>query len=263
MKITIIGGGNIGGATARGIAESGVTTPENITVTAASEVTLEKIKSFNPNIQTSTDNISAVKDADIIILAIKPWKTEEVINQIKPYLDYSYQSVASIVAAYNFDALTSMLDNGSRILPTLYRIIPNTAISLSESVTFIAAERSSETQTEAVKNLFVPTGLTFVIPESMMSAGTSLASCGIAFALKYLDASIEAGVESGFTQNEARDIVIKTMRGALKLLETNNTMPQTEIDKVTTPGGLTLKGLEAMRNAGFTEAIKAGIKKSR
>ncbi|MFR9604685.1 MAG: pyrroline-5-carboxylate reductase dimerization domain-containing protein, partial [Rikenellaceae bacterium] len=102
-----------------------------------------------------------------------------------------------------------------------------------------------------------------VITEAQMTPLTSLSSCGIAFAYKYIDASIEGGVEVGIDQDLARRVVLQTVRGALMMLETNGTMPQTEIDKVTTKGGITLKGLEAMAREGFTNAVKVGVKESR
>ena len=95
-----------------------------------------------------------------------------------------------------------------------------------------------------------------------MAAGTSLASCGIAYALKYLDAAIKGGERIGFGTEEARRIVLNTMKGAIALLDTNGTMPQTEIDKVTTPGGYTFKGLTAMEENGFSEAVMQGLLKS-
>ena len=152
-----------------------------------------------------------------------------------------------------------MLDNGKDVRPALLRLIPNTAISLRESVTFIASDGASESQLNAVVTLFKELGQTVVVSEAMMAAGTSLASCGIAFALKYLGDSIKGGVELGFDETQSREIVMQTMRGALALLQANGTMPQTEIDKVTTPGGMTLRGLAAMEESGFTEAVKAGL----
>ena len=156
-----------------------------------------------------------------------------------------------------------VFDNGSGIAPVLYRIIPNTAISLGRSVTFIAHSGATGEQLNAVVAMFDQLGRTFVVTEEMMTAGTSLASCGIAFALKYIDASIRGGVELGFSAAESREVVMQTMRGALALLECNDTMPQQEIDKVTTPGGITLKGLEAMTRDGFEGAVRAGLLESR
>lgn len=263
MKIAIIGGGNMGGAIAKGIAAGSLVPAANLTVTAHTQKTLDKIKGFDAAITTTLDNRSAVKEADLIIIAVKPWLLEEVVVGFRDLLDYSRQAIASVVAGVSFEQLKTMLDNGSGVVPVMYRIIPNTAISLGESVTFIAAEGASDDQLKFVVSLFDELGQTIVVDESMMVAGTSLASCGIAFALKYLDASIQGGVELGFTPEESRAIVMQTMRGALEMMKHNQTMPQTEIDKVTTPGGITLKGLAAMEEAGFVPAVKAGLFKSR
>ncbi len=263
MKITIIGGGNMGGAIAVGTAAGGRIAPDGITVTAKTEKTLEKIRCADARIRTTTDNREAVRGADLIVVAVKPWLAEEVIASFRDLLDYRRQAVASVVAGLSFDRLEAMLDNSSGISPAMFRIIPNTAVSLGESVTFIAARGASETLLAEVVSLFDELGRTFVVEEAMMAAGTSLASCGIAFALKYLDAAIRGGQALGFDEKEARRIVMQTMQGALSLLERNGTMPRTEIDKVTTPGGLTLKGLDAMNEKGFDEAVFAGLDRSR
>lgn len=263
MKITIIGAGNMGGAIALGIAGGTVVSAENITVTARTEATLSKVTSKNNKINTCVSNTEAVKGADLIFLAIKPWQLSDVIAEIKPFIDYSRCAVASVVAGVNFQQLTEMFDNGDSKIPLLYRVIPNTGISLGQSVTFISENGATKEQCDFLKSLFNELGITIFVTEQMLTAGTSLASCGIAFALKFLDSSIKAGVSDGFSEEEAREVVLQTMGGALELLKTNNTMPQTEIDKVTTPGGLTLRGLSAMTENGFENAVMEGVKKSR
>lgn len=263
MKITIIGAGNMGGAIALGLSKGTIVMPEDITVTAKTEKTLSKIVDKNSKIKVTTSNSEAVIGADIVFIAVKPWQLEDVVEEIKSFLDYSKCAVASIVAGVSFEKLAEMFDKGDSVVPVVYRIIPNTAISLGQSVTFIAEKGASEADCALFKKMFDELGETIFVNEKMMAAGTSLASCGIAFAFKYLDASICAGVSDGFSENEARKIVIQTMSGALELLKYNNTMPQTEIDRVTTPGGLTLKGLEAMSDAGFEKAVMNGVKKSR
>ncbi len=259
MRIAIIGGGNMGGAIAKGIAAGSFVPASDLMVTAHTQRTLDKIKGYDPAIGTTLNNRVAVRGADLVILAVKPWLLETVAEEIRGELDYGKQAIASVVAGCSFEGLARMLDNGSGVVPVMYRIIPNTAISLGESVTFIAEQGATEAQLNELVSIFSELGQTIVVKESMMGAGTSLASCGIAFALKYLDASIQGGVELGFTPNESRSIVMQTMRGALEMMLQNGTMPQTEIDKVTTPGGMTLRGLSAMEENGFTEAVKAGL----
>ena len=101
-----------------------------------------------------------------------------------------------------------------------------------------------------------------LIEESAMAAATSLASCGIAYALRYVRAAMEGGVELGIRADEAKRIVMQTLRGAVDVLEANNSHPEAEIDRVTTPGGLTIKGLNAMEAAGFTHSVIEGLRAS-
>ena len=259
MKIAIIGGGNMGGAIAKGIAAGSLVPASDLTVTAHTQQTLDKIKGYDPAIRTTLDNREAVQGADLVVLAVKPWLLEEVVKEIRGGLDYRKQAVASVIGRSSFEELGKLLDNGSGVMPVMYRIIPNTAISLGESVTFIAEQGAPKERLDELVSIFSELGQTVVVKEPMMGPGTSLASCGIAFALKYLDASSQGGVELGFAPEEARAVVMQTMRGALEMMNLNGTMPQTEIDKVTTPGGMTLRGLAAMEESGFTEAVKAGL----
>ncbi|MFI3322509.1 MAG: pyrroline-5-carboxylate reductase dimerization domain-containing protein [Rikenellaceae bacterium] len=263
MKIAVLGAGNIGGAIAVGVIKKGVVRGRNVTVTARTIDTLLSIESRVPSIRCTTDNIGAIKGADYIFLAVKPWILPSVVEQIKDFVDYSSQSIVSVVAGVDFNALTAMLDNGKGVKPTIYRVIPNTAISLAKSVTYISCCRATDANLEGLKRILEPLGQNFIIDESLMVAGTSLASCGIAFALKYIDASIKGGVELGFSEQDSRDMVMATMEGALELLRKNMTLPQQEIDKVTTEGGLTFKGLEAMSSGGFETSVIDGLKKSR
>ncbi|MFQ8826161.1 MAG: pyrroline-5-carboxylate reductase family protein [Alistipes sp.] len=206
MKITIIGGGNMGGAIAGGLAAGNMIAAGDITVTARTARTLDRIKECNSAIVTMSDNRAAVEDADLVLFAVKPWLLE-IAAGVRDVLDYRRQQVASVVAGVSFERLTEMLDNGSGIAPVLYRIIPNTAISLGRSVTFIAHSGATGEQLNAVVAMFDQLGRTFVVTEEMMTAGTSLASCGIAFALKYIDASIRGGVELGFSEAESREVM--------------------------------------------------------
>lgn len=253
----------MGGAIARGLASGKLVRAENIMVSDPDAVKLDELKRSAPGIRTVTDNAEAVIGADIVIIAVKPWLLADVLGRIAPSMDYTVQAIASVVAGVDCDSIKKMADNGSGIDPVVFRIIPNTAISICKSVTFIAQSGAGGELIEKVKDIFSETGSVFIVSEDMLQAGTSLASCGIAFALKYIDSSISGGVQLGFSVSESRDIVLRTMKGAVALLEQNGTMPQIEIDKVTTPGGITLKGLEAMREAGFENAVLEGLLKSR
>jgi pyrroline-5-carboxylate reductase len=146
--------------------------------------------------------------------------------------------------------------------PTLCRVMPNTAIALGSSMTFISTKYSTREKDDALVRLFSIMGKTMLIPEILMPAATSLASCGIAFAMRYVRAAMEGGVELGFRPHEAQEIVCQTLQGAIDLLSQEGAHPEAEIDKVTTPGGLTIKGLNAMEECGFTHSVQQGLRAS-
>ncbi|MBO7189554.1 MAG: pyrroline-5-carboxylate reductase [Alistipes sp.] len=262
MKIAIIGAGNMGGAVARGLAKGSIIPTSNIYVSNPSQPKLEALKSEFAEINTSTSNCEVASVADIVVLAVKPWKVTEVINEIKPYLDYSRQAIASMVGGLSIAQLSEWLNKGDGVLPATYAIIPNTAIATMSSMTFISSTRSTAQKDEQLLDIFRELGDAMLIDEGVMPAATSLASCGIAYALRYIRAAMEGGVELGFRADDAKHIVMQTLRGAVDILEANNTHPEVEIDRVTTPGGLTIKGLNAMEATGFTHSVIEGLRAS-
>ena len=262
MKIAIIGAGNMGGAVARGLAQGSVVKRSDIYVSNPSTPKLEALKSDYPEINVTTNNREVAAAADIIILAVKPWKVEEVLREITPHVDYARQAVASMVGGLGIAQLSEWLDKGDGVLPATYLIIPNTAIATMSSMTFIASARSTAEQDAHLLKIFNELGEAMLVEESLIPAGTSLASCGIAYALRYIRAAMEGGVELGFRADDAKRIVMQTLRGAADILAANGSHPESEIDRVTTPGGLTIKGLNAMEAAGFTTSVIEGLKAS-
>lgn len=268
MKITIIGAGSIGGAIARGLAKGNMLKASDITCTAQSQETLDKMGRANPDFVLTLNNTEAVKGADIIIIAVKPWRVEEVLDQIKNILDYDKQIIVSVAAGVTFELLNTYLTqkmdlDDCLVTPTIFRIMPNTAIEVLSSMTFVAARNASQEQVGLVLDIFNELGNAMLVEERLMGAGTALASSGIAFALRYIRAAIEGGVELGFYPKQAQEIVVHTVKGAVELLLENKSNPEMEIDKVTTPGGITIKGLNEMEMSGFTSSVIRGLKASK
>lgn len=248
----------MGGAMAEGFVSCGMFRPTDITVSARHETTLERFKALGQNV--TTDNRQAVAGADIVIVAVKPWLAEQVLGEIKPALDYQRQTVISVMAGVGSDKLKTLLDRGDGSLPDIYIVIPNIAIAQLCSMTFIVPVKGDEAATGGIKTIFDKTGSSLVTEERLLGAGTALASCGIAYAMRYVRAAGEGGVELGFKAKDAKDIVLQTVKGAVALLQANGNHPEAEIDKVTTPGGLTIRGLNEMEHAGFTSAVIKGLK---
>lgn len=247
---------------ARGLAQSSIISTSGIYVSNPSTPKLEALKTEFPEINVTTNNCEAATAADMIVLAIKPWKVVEVLDELKPHLDYTRQTIASMVGGLGIAELSKWLDNGSCVLPATYLIIPNTAIATRSSMTFIASARSTDERDSLIMDIFNELGEAMLVDEGLIPAATSLASCGIAYALRYVRAAMEGGVELGFRADDAKRIVMQTMRGAADILAANNSHPEAEIDCVTTPGGLTIKGLNAMEAAGFTHSVIEGLRAS-
>ena len=255
MKFAIIGAGNMGGALARGLAQGTRIPARNICVSNPGTAKLERLKEEYPEIRTTTDNCQCVAGADVVVLAVKPWKLADVAAELSPVLAGRGQTVCSMVGGVGLARIEELFPSG---LP-LYYLIPNTAIATRQSMTFIASRHSSPQADSQMLDIFRELGDAMLVEERLMNAGMVLASCGIAYALRYIRAATEGGVQMGFRVAEAQHIVAQTLRGAASLLDAPGTHPEAEIDRVTTPGGLTIRGLNAMEQAGFTHAVIRGL----
>lgn len=256
MKVAIIGAGNMGGAIARGMAQGSLIRPVDITVSNPSEGKLRAIKEFNPQIKTTCNNQEAINEADLIILAVKPWFIKGVIEGLT--LQTEKQIIASVAAGIPFAEYEQWIGEKA----TIFRIIPNTAISQMQSMTLLASHNASKEQEALLANIFNEMGVAMLIDEKQMGAATALTSCGIAYVLKYIQAAMQAGVEMGIYPKDAARMVAQSVKGAAELILANESHPSVEIDKVTTPGGLTIKGINELEHGGFTSAIINAMKAS-
>lgn len=242
---------------ADGFIKSGAVKPADISV---ANPTAQKLEHFAlQGASVTTDNKTAAEGADIVIIAVKPWLVEQVVNELKPVLNYTRQTIITVAAGISGSQFTAWLKKDDAV-PQTFIVIPNTAIAVLASMTFIVPVNATADTTAIVKALFDNVGQTMVTDERHLSAGMTLASCGIAYAMRYVRAAAEGGVELGFKADMAKDIVLQTMKGAVELLQANGNHPEAEIDKVCTPGGLTIRGLNEMEHAGFTSAVIRGLK---
>ena len=252
MKITVIGSGNIGSALITGLMREGSTAPDDIILTDISQEALAPFAA--KGVRTMQNNAEAVKNADLLVLCVKPYHVREVIEDLLPSLPAGALLI-SFAAGVTLDQLAFFA--GKR--PS-FRVIPNTAMAVCQSKTCIATFGDvSAAQQSAVLNLFSRVGKAMMIDESLMNAATVIASCGTAFALRYLRAATTAGVEIGFRPAVAGAMIAQTMLGAAVLVSESGNHPEAEIDKVTTPKGITIKGLNEMEHAGFSSAVMQGI----
>lgn len=245
----------MGGATVEGLIKGQQFKNEDITVSDPSQAVVDKFAKMG--VSVTTDNKLAAQSADIVCVVVKPWLVEKVLTDIKSELDPKKQILIVIAAGVPSESIKGWL--GEKC-PPLFLVIPNIAIAEMASMTFVVPVGATEEDTQKIISIFDEMGNTLITDEQHLASGTTLASCGIAYAMRYIRAAAEGGVELGFKADDAKKIVMQTMKGAVELLEASGLHPEAAIDLVTTPGGVTIKGLNEMEHAGFTSAVIRGLK---
>ncbi|MCK4852946.1 MAG: pyrroline-5-carboxylate reductase [Bacteroidales bacterium] len=252
-KIAILGGGNIGKAIAKGLLASGKYPAENLAVTDLNLRYLDDLR--EDGIDVTTDNNKAVRGSDIVILCVQPTQVTDLISEIKDTIDPDKQIIAYVIAAYEINDIRELIGNAVKVV----RVMPNTAIAIRESMTCLATHEGSDGALEKIQEVFDQLGTTLVIQEKLMGAATILGACGIAYFLRYIRAASQGGIQVGFHAEEAQIIAAQTARGAASLLLQTGNHPEEEIDKVTTPRGCTIAGLNEMEHYGLSSAVIKGI----
>lgn len=253
-KIAIIGGGNLGASVALGLMSSGFKQPEEIIITRRNTTALQHFQEAGATV--TDDNTYAIQHAEWIILAVKPFQIAEVISKLLPDLKPEKHKLISVITGVWTKDLQQMLSSDKF---TLFRAMPNTAIAINESMTCICSVNATKEQEEAVIALFNQVGKSIIIDEKLMDAATVLGACGTAYAMRYVRANIQGGIEIGFSAKTATLIAAQTVKGAADLLLQQNRHPEEEIDKVTTPKGCTIAGLNEMEHRGFSSSLIRGI----
>lgn len=252
-KIAILGGGNIGQALVHGLLKAQVLSPFAITITRRNIAQLRELSDEKVNL--SDNNREAVKNADFVVLTVQPRQVSALLAEIKPVLDPAKHTIVSLISSYSIEEIEKILGTQFEII----RVMPNTALSICESMTCLAARDTETPKFNEIRSIFERLGSALVIDENLMSAATILAACGIAFFLRTIRAAAQGGVQVGFHADEAQLIAAQTAKGATALLLNTGNHPEKEIDKVTTPLGCTIKGLNEMEHNGFSSALIKGI----
>jgi pyrroline-5-carboxylate reductase len=254
-KITIIGSGNIGFSLAKGLVKSNMYSAADIILTRRSLASLAEEAALG--FGTSADNSEAIKGAEIIVLAVLPQQIKKVMEDIAATVEPN-QIIVSVASGVSCQDVKDILGDDKIVV----RAMPNTAIAIGQSMTCIATESASTEAVAKVEKLFEAVGSVIVINEDLMTAATALCACGIAFFLRAIRAASQGGVEIGFHAHDALKMAIQTAKGAADLLLQTNSHPESEIDKVTSPKGCTIAGLNEMEHNGLSSAFIKGIKLS-
>ncbi|MBS1748100.1 MAG: pyrroline-5-carboxylate reductase [Bacteroidetes bacterium] len=252
-KIAIIGGGNLGSAIAEGLISSRFAKPQHIIITKRNISTLRSLE--ERGVMISNNNADALRYAKWIILAVKPFQVKDILLQLKDVLNPLQHQVISVMTGVWIKDIQEVIGTDF----TIFRAMPNTAIAIQQSITCICSHGANNEQTQFVEDLFNQLGKVVFIEEKLMDAATVLGACGTAYAMRYIRANIQGGIEIGFDAKTASLIAAQTVKGAAELLLIKHTHPEQEIDKVTTPKGCTIAGLNEMEHQGFSSSLIKGV----
>ncbi len=252
-KAAILGGGNIGQAIANGLVSSNLFPPEKIFITKRRIDNVKHLaeKGFN----LTQNNLEAVKESEIIIVAVQPKQLDEVLKEISPAINENKHIIISVVSGASIKAIKELTGKNAPVV----RAMPNTAIAIGESMTCISSDTKTNGAIKIAEEIFSSVGKTMIIDEELMVPATALCACGIAFFLRAIRAASQGGIEIGFHSDEAIFMAAQTAKGAASLLVNTKSHPESEVDKVTTPRGITISGLNQMEHNGFSSAMIKGI----
>lgn len=253
-KLAILGAGNLGTAIASGLVKTGFMNAENIILCRRKTGKLDSLKKLG---MTITDNqISAVENSDIIILSVQPGQLCTLLEEIKPYLDRTRHNIISTITGVSVKMIEKELESTGI---SVIRAMPNTAISIGASMTCICTDQAEEKNLKECVEIFDALGETIILEEKLMKAATVLAASNIAFFMRMLRATTQGGIQLGFSSEDAQAIAVQVAKGAAMLLQKHESHPEMEIDKVTTPQGCTIEGLNEMEHQGLSSAIIKGL----
>ncbi len=253
-KIAIIGGGNLGTAIARGLVEFGELPAEKITITRRSAKALQPL--LAAGFTTTTSNTAAIKDAGIVIIAVRPKQMDDVLDDIALHLDPMAHVLVSTVSDVRIDSIYKRIDHRIPVI----RAMPNIGVAVGESMTCLSCLASiDEAVNRRVSELFEHLGIVAFIEEQQMTPATALCACGVAFFLRAIRAASQGGVQVGFHADQAIRLAAQTAKGAAQLVLASGEHPESLIDTVTTPLGITIAGLNEMEHHGFGSALIRGI----
>lgn len=252
-KIAILGGGNLGLSIAKGFLKLSEYSKNNIVISEIRPLRVETLRKSGFN-ALENNNLKAIEGADLIIVSVKPQQIVEVLTEIKPAVNPAKQIIISTVTGVVIDDIEKHIGKIG-----IVRIMPNTAIEIKESMTCLTCRNITPEQESLILGIFNRLGKAIIINEDLMGATTVIGACGIAFALRFMRAMSQGGIEIGFSADVSQLITAQTIKGAARLILESGNHPEKEIDKVTTPMGVTISGLNEMEHQGFSSAVIKGL----
>ncbi|MDN3618829.1 pyrroline-5-carboxylate reductase [Polaribacter undariae] len=254
MKAAIIGAGSLGQSIAKGLLKNKVVS--SLYLTKRNTNSIASFNTYNEVVLT-TDNEEAVKNSDILIFAVQPRHLDKILKDLKPLLKENHV-IITVITGFSIEKIEAIIGADKFII----RSMPNTAAAVGQSMTCLSPNTKGKEKVELAKTIFNSLGQSLEIPEEQLQAATVICASGIAFWMRLIRATTQGAIQLGFEADEAHKLAMQTCFGAASLLKESGNHPEAEIDRVTTPGGCTIEGLNEMEHQGLSSSLIKGINKS-
>ncbi len=261
-KIAFLGGGNMAEALVKGLIAAGTAKPDQILVTDVSPDRLEHLKKTY-GVAPRSSNQEAAREADIIVLSVKPQVIDRVLVDISSAVD-DRKLVISIAAGVALAKIEKGLGEKARVV----RVMPNTpALVLAGAAGLAGGKRATNEDISLAQKIFNSVGRAVVVEEKLMDAVTGLSGSGPAYVFMIIDALSDAGVKAGLPRQLALELAAQTVFGSAKMVLETKEHPGKLRDMVTSPGGTTIEGLHALEKgklrATLMNAVEAATARSK
>ncbi|OJH35028.1 pyrroline-5-carboxylate reductase [Cystobacter ferrugineus] len=260
--IAFIGAGNMAEALIKGLLRAGTARPDSIIATGRREERLDTLRRTY-GVRTTLDNVAAVREADVVVLAVKPQALDKVLIQVAPAADPKKLFI-SVAAGVPISVMERRLGQGVRVIRTM----PNTPSLVGMGACALASgEHGTEEDMAVASRIFQSVGITTVVEENLLDAVTGLSGSGPAYIFLIIEALSDAGVKVGLPRYTAQKLAAQTVLGSAQLLIETNAHPGQLKDQVTSPGGTAIAGLHTLEAGGLRttliNAVEAATRRSR
>ena len=254
MKIAIIGAGSLGQSIAKGLLQN-----QLVNLLYLTKRNTNSIKGFNESNEVilTSNNDEALKNSKILIFAVQPRHFENILEKLKPLLTQKHVLI-SVITGFSIAKIEAIVGSDTCII----RAMPNTAAAVGQSMTCLSPNTKGKQKVAIAETIFNSLGVSMEVPEEQLQAATVICASGIAFWMRLIRATTQAAIQLGFEAHEAHKLAMQTCFGAASLLKESGNHPEVEIDRVTTPGGCTIEGLNEMEHQGLSASLIKGINTS-
>ncbi|VEF47875.1 pyrroline-5-carboxylate reductase [Bacillus freudenreichii] len=263
MKISFIGAGSMAEAIIAGLIEKNICQGEDILVTNREDRTKLEQLEHRYGIQSTYDMDELIRDADMVIFAVKPKDADAALQKIQSYIQPSTFFI-SVMAGISI----SFMEDKLKVSCAVARAMPNTSASVGKSATAISFNHHvSENQKQLAETVFSSIGMTAVVEENKLDAITALSGSGPAYIYYVVEAMEQSAEEIGLDAGMAKQLILQTLAGAAEMLSSSDREASELRKAVTSPGGTTEAGIKVLQNNNVEEAfikcIKAATEQSK